>query len=170
MELLPQFALYDRLIYSVALALQQELSNPGFSGQLYLDSLLTTLYIHLLRHYSTFTQPITFEDRSLTPARLQQAIDYIHAHLDRDLTLDEIARVVSITPNHFANLFKNATGIPPHKYVLQQRVEKAKSLLLKKDLKIADIALEVGFCSQSHLTKLFKSRTGVTPRQFRIKS
>lgn len=167
MELLPQFALCDPLIYSVAIALQQELLNPGFSGQLYLDSLLTTLYTHLLRHYSTFTQPITFENRSLTSARLQQAIDYIHDHLERDLTLDEIAKIINITPNHFANLFKRHKGIPPHQYVVQQRVEKAKSLLWKTDSTIVSIALEVGFCSQSHLTRYFKRLTGVTPKQFR---
>ena len=166
MELLPQFALCDPLIYSVVLALQQELSNPGFSGQLYLDSLLTTLYTHLLWHYST-TQFITSKNRSLTPIQLQQAIAYIRAHLERDLSLDEIARVINISPSYFANLFKDATGIPPYQYVIQQRVEKAKSLLLKTDLTIADIALQVGFCNQSHLTRRFKRLTGETPKKFR---
>jgi AraC family transcriptional regulator len=166
MELLPQFALCDPLIYSVVLALQQELSNPGFSGQLYLDSLLTTLDTHLLRHYST-TQFITSKNRSLTPIQLQQAIAYIRAHLERDLSLDEIARVINISPSYFANLFKDATGISPYQYVIQQRVEKAKSLLLKTDLTIADIALQVGFCNQSHLTRRFKRLTGETPKKFR---
>ena len=134
-------------------------------GQLYVESLTQVLVIHLLRHYSTFTQPITFENRTLTDTRLQQAIEYIHAHLDRDLSLVEIAEVVNISPTYFASLFKRATGIPPHKYVIQQRVERAKLLLLKTDLAISDIALQVGFSNQSHLTRHFKRLLGVTPKQ-----
>lgn len=172
MELLPQFALRDPLIYHVALALQEELSNPGFYGQLYLDTLLETLYTCLLRRYST-TQPITSKNRSLTPAQLQQAIDYIHAHLNlnqnKDLRQDKIAQVTNLSSNYFAKLFKNATGIPPYQYVLQQRVEKAKSLL-KTDCTIADIALQVGFRQHSLLTKQFKKFTGVTPKEFRKRS
>ena len=103
------------------------------------------LLIHLLRHYSTLTQEITSENRSLTPAQLQQAIDYIHTHLDRDLSLAEVAGVISISPTYFASLFKRATGISPHQYVIQQRVERAKLLLTTTDLAIADIALQVGF-------------------------
>ena len=127
-----------------------------------------TSLIHLLRHYSTYTQPITSENRNLSDTRLQQAIDYIHAHLDRDLSLVEIARVINISPTYFASLFKRATGVTLHKYVVQQRVEKAKSLLLKTDLAIADIALQVGFSNQSHLTRHFKCLARITPKQFRL--
>jgi AraC family transcriptional regulator len=53
---------------------------------------------------------------------LQQAIDYINAHLDRDLSLEKIAKVINISPTYFASLFKRATGISPHQYVIQKRV------------------------------------------------
>jgi AraC family transcriptional regulator len=100
--------------------------------------------------------------------QLQQAIDYIHAHLNRDLSLAELASVVNISPTYFASLFKKVMGISPHQYVIQQRVEQAKLMLLKTDLAIADIALQVGFSSQSHLTQQFKRLTGVTPKQVRL--
>ncbi|MEP0914499.1 helix-turn-helix transcriptional regulator [Leptolyngbya sp. GB1-A1] len=58
-------------------------------------------------------------------------------------------------------------GIPPHQYVIQQRVEKAKLMLKKMDIAIADIALQVGFSSQSHLTQHFKRSTRMTPKQIR---
>jgi AraC family transcriptional regulator len=125
------------------------------------------LVIHLLRNYSTFTQTITPENRSLTHAQLQQAIDYIHTHLDRDLSLVQIAGVINISPTYFASLFKRATGIPPHQYVINQRVERAKLLLTTTNLAIADIALQVGFSSQSHLTQQFKRLTRMTPKQVR---
>ena len=110
---------------------------------------------------------ITFNNRSLTSTQLQQVRDYINTHLDRDLSLVQIAGVINISPTYFASLFKSATGISPHQYVIRQRVERAKLLLLKTDLMIADIALQVGFSSQSHLTQQFKRLTGMTPKRAR---
>jgi AraC family transcriptional regulator len=110
---------------------------------------------------------LTLKYRGLTQAQLQQSIDYIHSHLDRELSLEQIAAVINISPTYFASLFKHATGISPHQYVIRQRVKQARSLLLKTDLAIADIALQVGFSSQSHLTQQFKRFTGMTPKQAR---
>jgi AraC-like DNA-binding protein len=115
----------------------------------------------------TLTPAITPENRGLTHAQQQYVIDYIHTHLDQDLSLVEIAKVINISPTYFASLFKRAIGISPHQYVIQQRVERAKVMLSKTDLAIADIALQVGFSSQSHLTQQFKRRTGMTPKQVR---
>jgi AraC family transcriptional regulator len=167
LNLVNSFGQQDIQLHHIAMLLLAELQSGSIMGQLYIDSLTQVLVIHLLRHYSTFTQPITFENRSLTHTRLQQAIEYIHAHLDRELSLAEVAGVVNISPTYFANLFKRATGISPHQYVLQQRVERAKFLLLKTDLAIADVALQVGFSNQSHLTRHFKRLNGVTPKQVR---
>ena len=110
---------------------------------------------------------VAFQNRGLTDAQLQQAIDYIHTHLDQELTLEQIAAVINISPTYFASLFKRTTGISPHQYVIRQRVKRAKIMLVKTDLAIADIALQVGFSSQSHLTQQFKRFTGVTPKQVR---
>lgn len=114
------------------------------------------------------TTPTTeFKSRSLTHTQLCQVLDYINAHLARDLSLAELAEIINISPIYFANLFKQAIGISPHQYGIQQRVERAKTMLTKTDLAIADIALQVGFSSQSHLTQQFKRLTGITPKQIR---
>ncbi|MBD2069552.1 helix-turn-helix transcriptional regulator [Leptolyngbya sp. FACHB-671] len=94
-------------------------------------------------------------------------MDYIQTHLDRDLSLAEVAGVINISPTYFASLFKQAMGISPHQHVIQQRVEKAKLMLKRTNLAIADLALQVGFSSQSHLTQQFKRITGMTPKQVR---
>ena len=150
-----------------ATLLLTELKSGGMMGQLYGKLLTQVLVIHLLRHYSTFTQTITSENSSLNHAQLQQAIDYIHTHLDRDLSLVQIAKVINLSPTYFASLFKRATGFSPHQYVIQQRVERTKLLLSKTDFIIADIALQVGFSSQSHLTQQFKRLTSMTPKRAR---
>jgi AraC family transcriptional regulator len=161
------FSKHDLHLQHVAMLLLAELKSGGMMGQLYIESLTQVLVIHLLRHYSTFTQTITSENRSLTHAQLQQTINYINTHLDRDLSLVQIAGVINISPTYFASLFKRATGISPHQYVIKQRVERAKLLLTTTELTIADIALQVGFSSQSHLTQQFKRLTSMTPKRAR---
>ena len=117
---------------------------------------------------TTITMPtIVFKNRGLTHSQLQQILNYIHTHLDRELSLAEVAEIINISPTYFASLFKQAMGVSPHQYVIQQRVERAKMMLSKTDLAIADIALQVGFSSQSHLTQQFKRLTGMTPKQVR---
>jgi AraC family transcriptional regulator len=161
------FGQQDLQLHQIAMLLFAELQSGGIMGQLYVESLTQVLVIHLLRHYSTITQTITSENRSLSHIQLQQAIEYIHTHLERDLSLVEIADVINISPVYFARLFKQAIGTSPHQYVIQQRVERAKEMLSKTDLAIADIASQVGFSSQSHLTQQFKRLTGITPKKIR---
>ncbi|KAM3094284.1 helix-turn-helix domain-containing protein [Phormidesmis sp. 146-35] len=151
-------------LHQIAVMLLAELESGGIMGELYVESLTQVLIIELLRHCSS-SQTITSAKPSLTHTRLQSAIDYIHAHLDLDLTLVQIATSINISPSHFASLFKQATGISLHQYVIKQRVERAKLLLTTTDLPIASIAFQVGFSSQSHLNQHCKRLTGMTPKQ-----
>ncbi|MBE9178569.1 helix-turn-helix transcriptional regulator [Oculatella sp. LEGE 06141] len=167
LNLVNHFAKQDLQLQYIAMLLLDELRSDSMMGKLYVESLSQALVIHLLRHYSEVVQLITPENRGLTHSQLQQAIDYIHTHLDRDLSLTELASIINISPTYFASLFKQAIGTSPHQYVIQQRVERAKMMLKGTDLAIADIALQVGFSSQSHLTQHFKRLTGVTPKQVR---
>jgi AraC-like DNA-binding protein len=116
---------------------------------------------------TTTTPTIEANYKGLTHTRLQQVLDYIQTHLDRELSLAELAETLNLSPTYFASAFKQAIEISPHQYVIQQRVEQAKLMLSKTDLAIADIALQVGFSSQSHLTQQFKRLTGMTPKQVR---
>jgi AraC-like DNA-binding protein len=116
---------------------------------------------------TTTTATTKFKNKGLTRTQLQQVLDYIQTHLDRDLSLAELAETLNFSPTYFATAFKQASDISPHQYVIQQRVERAKLMLKKTDLAIADIALQVGFSSQSHLTQQLKRITGMTPKQIR---
>ncbi|MBW4623095.1 MAG: AraC family transcriptional regulator [Cyanosarcina radialis HA8281-LM2] len=126
----------DLQLYQIGMLLLAEMQSGGIMGRLYAESLTQALIIHLLRSYSTVTRIITAGNRSLTRTQLRQAIDYIQTHLNRDLSLAELASVTNISPTYFASLFKQAMGISPHQYVIQQRVEQAKLMLSKTDLAI----------------------------------
>lgn len=164
-ELLPQFAVSDSLIRGVVLALQQELSNPGFGGQLYLDSLSMTLCTHLTRHYS-IQKPTPIVPCSLSGTTLNRVKEYIETHLAEDLSLTQLAAIAKISPNYFGTQFKQYMGITPHQYVIQQRILTAKQLIISRKGTISEIANSVGFADQSHFTRHFKRLMGVTPKKF----
>ncbi len=166
LEFIPCFSKSDPLIHSIGLSLKLELESSRFGNRLYIDSLIAALMTHLMRHYSN-QQRSQIDSNPLSKRKLQQVVDYIHQHLDRYLALAELAALVQISPSYFSILFKQATRITPHQYVIQCRIERAKELLLQNDLAIADVALRLGFSHQSHLSRHFKRLVGVTPKQFR---
>jgi AraC family transcriptional regulator len=163
-ELMDCFSRSDLHLYQLAMMLLAELQSGGIMGELYVESLTQVLVVHLLRHYSVL-QPAIAARHNLSPSRLENAIEYIHNHLNGDLSMVQIASSVNVSPTYFASLFKAATGISLHQYVIKQRVAKAKILLETTDLPISNIASEVGFSSQSHLTYHCKRLTGMTPKQ-----
>lgn len=165
-ELVPHFATADPLVHGIGLALKAELESKGLGGRLYVDSLSTTLFTHLLRHYTVQKPILSVRESGLPTYQLRQVIEYISVHLDRNLTLSELAAVARMSPSYFTQLFKQSTGLTPHKYVTGHRVKRAKQLLIEGKLAIADIALEVGFAHQSHLNRHFKRWVGVTPKVF----
>ena len=99
--------------------------------------------------------------------KLQRAIDYIHGHLDQDLSLAKLASVAQMSPYYFARLFKQFIGAPPHQYLTKRRIEKAKQLLANKDLSILEVTQQIGLQSQSHFTNLFRRTVGKTPSAYR---
>jgi AraC family transcriptional regulator len=164
-ELVNCFGHHDLPLHNIAMLLLAEATASGMMGELYRESLTQALVIYLLRNYSTIDREIKPQHQSLTNTQLQQAIDYIQDRLGGDLSLIQISETINISPTYFASLFKQKTGTSPHQYVIGQRVDRAIVLLQRTDLRIADIASQVGFCSQSHLTQHIKRATGMTPRQ-----
>jgi AraC family transcriptional regulator len=164
-ELVNCFGNHDLPLHNIAMLLLAEAKASGLMGELYRESLTQAFVIYLLQNYSTIDREIKPQHQSLTNTQLQQAIDYIHDHLGGDLSLIRISETINISPTYFASLFKQKTGISPHQYVIQQRVDRAIVLLQRTDLRIADIASQVGFSSHSHLTQHIKRATGMTPKQ-----
>jgi AraC family transcriptional regulator len=153
----------DRFVEGTCLALLEEVKSGGKSGLLYADSLVTGLSVHLASRYSArkFRRP-----PSSSPRVIQRAQVFITDHLARDLTLADIANAVSLSPFHFSRVFKQHTGLSPYQFLLQQRIERAKQLLVRGEHSVSDVALAVGFYDQSHFSLHFKRLSGVTPGQF----
>lgn len=109
------------------------------------------------------------EDMIALPAcRLRRVTEYIQHNLDKGLTLEELAAVVYMSPYHFARLFKGSTGVPPHRFVVRQRIAQARACLERRELSIVQISRLVGFRTPSHFTTVFRRLAGVTPRRYRM--
>jgi AraC-like DNA-binding protein len=99
--------------------------------------------------------------------KLRRVMEFIEANIDQPLPLDDLAASAAVSPFHFHRQFKRSTGITPHRYILQVRMERAKALLSGSDLPLAEVAARVGFADQSHFTSTFRKTTSMTPRSYR---
>lgn len=166
-ELIDGVGLSDPVIHRIGLDLLGELRSPGLGGDLYGDALAQALAVQLLRAHSSVLQNPLQDAAALPPYKLRRAIEYVDGHLADDLTIEEIARAASVSMFHFAHAFKRATGLPPHQYVIRRRIERAMHLLRHSELPIAQVALAVGFATQSHFTTVFGRICGATPKKYR---
>lgn len=101
------------------------------------------------------------------PKAIRRIKEYLHAHFQRNVRIDELAEITQLSRSYVIRSFKHHVGMPPYAYLTQIRIKQAKRLLAKK-MPVADVAFEMGFSDQSHLTRHFKSLTGITPKQYAI--
>jgi AraC family transcriptional regulator len=103
----------------------------------------------------------------LSPQQLRRAVEFIGANVKDDLGLAEVAGVVGLSPWHFARAFKESTGVPPHRWLIQRRLELAQDLLARTDLRITEIAAAVGYDDPNQLARIFRRYVGTSPGAWR---
>jgi AraC family transcriptional regulator len=173
LELLGRFRVRDPRLERVGLSIKAELEEGALlGGRLYAETLATQLAVHLLREHSSlgerarrriFREP----NGGLSRRQLKRTLDYIGDNLSGGLSLAEIAESAGYSPHHFSRLFKESTGLSPHRYVIHRRVDKAKGLLTGTDLPAGQVARICGFSSQSHMGHHLRRLLGVTPASLR---
>jgi AraC family transcriptional regulator len=165
-EVIPSLDLDDPGILRSMAALAGELERPGPMGAIYAESLALVILTEIVRQHAHCHTALRMAD-DLSALRLRRATDYIEAHLDEALSLLTLAEEAGLSAVHFAREFKRLTGSAPHQYVLGRRLEQASAMLTQGDWSISEIALNVGFSSQSHLTTAFRRVYGITPAAYR---
>jgi AraC family transcriptional regulator len=168
-ETLPRFGNSDPLLEHLLLGVRDALWDETPSATPYADYLVRAVAARLICHHSSVASA---RKRIHAPARmashqLDSALDFMQANLEQSIDLPAIARTTGLSPVHFARQFRRTTGKPPHRYLVQLRIERATRLLRATDDGIADIAFACGFANQEHMTRLFRQHLGTTPGAYR---
>lgn len=158
----------DRLVWQIGASLKSLLEHNPQNSCFYAESMATALSAHLLQFYATRQNILREYEDGLSEVKLSQSIEYINEHLGKNLTLTEIATELDMSQYYFCRLFKQSIGMTPHQYLIQQRVERSKSLLKQPKSRIVEIATECGFANPSHFARCFRQWTGISPKQFRL--
>jgi len=132
---------------------------------LFLHGITLTLLVYFFRYHGSLRAP--YPSAGLTPKEIQLAIDYADANIEQTVTLDSWAAELRMPPNEFRRRFRKTTGCSPYAWYMQRRVDRAKELLKNPSYPLCQIALSVGFSSQSHFTEAFRRREGVPPGRWR---
>lgn len=161
-----QIRLQDERIVQLVRWLHEEQQSGGMGGRLYSDSLMRMLTVHMLDRYGSGTRAGSrTAPHKLDKNQLDQALQYIDAFLDQDISLEDLAGAAHISSSHLVRLFKQTTGLPPHQYIIRERIRRSQQLLLS-GLPVHEVAAVLNFSDQSHFHRHFKRVLGVTPRQF----
>ena len=166
-ELQPRFQIADARLGSLAAAVNAERIAGFPTGRLFLDSVEQAIAVALVEAYAVRLRAIQTYRGGLGPARLRRIKDLVHAKIDDELTLVEMAQSVELSPAHFARMFRKSTGETPHQFVLRQRVERAKEMLSSAHTRIIDVAVACGFKTQEHFAQVFRQMCGVSPTEYR---
>ncbi len=152
----------DPIILNCFDMLEMELKCGGFGQRMMTDAIRSQLSVHLLRNYAK----VSLSDDSaagLTKTQKRLVIELINSRLAENISLDEVADAVGMSPFHFSRRFKTDFGIPPYAYVIRARVAKAQEMLRNRKVALKVIALECGFSDQSHFCNTFRKIAGDSP-------
>jgi len=166
-ELTEHWNLTDPHILAVLTAMTTDLDEGSPAGRLYGESLANALAVYLLSRYATHRRGPLLHRGGLPKYRLRRILDYIGDNLADDLSLSELAAVAGMSPHYFAQLFRDSMGHSPHRYVLLQRIERAKEGLRDASRSIIDVGSKAGFENPSHFARVFRQFVGTTPSKYR---
>jgi AraC family transcriptional regulator len=160
----------DPAIHRTAMLMAHEAAQGAAGSRLMVDSLSCQLSVHILRRHADALFRESPGVNGLSFGQERTVRDYVDQHLQKSISLEDLACTVGLSRYHFARRFRQSTGTTPHEFVLRQRVERAKTLLHRTNTPLPDIACSCGFADQSHMTREFRKRVGLTPGRYRARS
>jgi AraC family transcriptional regulator len=157
----------DPVVHHLGICLHTARSRPSEMSPVCADHIASALEAYLKRAHNVVSLPPPASRGGLAPWQLRRAKEMLGSCLDEPLSLAGLARACKLSPSHFARAFRQTTGQPPHRWLIEQRIEKAKELLVDSALSLAQIAQTCGFADQSHFTRVFAQLVQSSPGQWR---
>lgn len=167
LEFEAQWSLHDASLQRLLYEMGREAAEGWPLGRLYADLVSSGLASLLLRRHTVDPVDLGQVRGGLPMPQLRRSMEFITTNLDRDLRLEEIAREVNLSPFHFAREFRAQTGQTPYQYLLDQRMDRAKSLLKNSMWTVQEVAQMTGFHSPVNFVRSFRQRVGMTPGAWR---
>jgi AraC family transcriptional regulator len=167
LEIVPKQVVTDDRLTHLLLALDAERARGYSSGKLFVDCIETALANILLTSFNTFAQKAIPGKGGMAPHVLRRVIEFMHANLDKQIGLKDLADCAGLSLSHFSFQFRASTNQSPHQYMLRLRIERSKELLTDSRLSVLDVGLEVGFRNQQHFATVFRNSVGVPPSVYR---
>jgi AraC family transcriptional regulator len=163
----PRLFFFDQAVWGTALKLKAEIGNSDPSSRQYAEALSLVLVhelIRLERKASAAVRPL----RGGLPAWQQKRVmEFIEEHLAEDVSLAVLAELADLSLFHFARAFTQSFGVPPHRYHMARRMDRARSLLQQPVLSVTEIGIQIGFRETSSFTRAFRRFAGLTPTEYR---
>ena len=166
-ELRPSRKFADSRLSALVAAARAEMVAGFPSGRLFLDSVEQAMAVALVNGHAVRHRPVQLYRGGLGSARLRRIKELVHARMEHDLSLDEMAQSVGLSTAHFARMFRKSTGETPHQFVLRQRLDRAKAMLRVPDARVLDVAVACGFKTQQHFAQVFREVCRVSPTEYR---
>ncbi len=164
----PPFGTVDPIALGIAQRISVELTGKATPNELFLDSLVTQFSTHLLHTYASHMKQLPSPRGGLSAKSARRIEEYLREHFTEKVHVAELAAVAGISPNHFIVRFAKTFGMPPHRYLINLRLDFAEKMLVEGEIPIAEIAYLTGFSDQSHLATTMKRYRGRTPTELRF--
>jgi AraC-like DNA-binding protein len=157
----------DGVIRHIGASLQEGLRKQDETNQLFIDHMMLGLTAHVAQIYGGLAPRSEPARGGLAAWQAKRACERLESDLGGKLSLQKIAAELDLSVSHFSRAFRVSVGLPPHQWLLHQRVKAAKQLMTVRDLPLTEIAISAGFANQSHFTRVFSSIVGVSPAAWR---
>jgi AraC-like DNA-binding protein len=154
---------FDPVVHHLGQTLLPSLEHPHHASKIFLDHVLQALNCHLVCSYGGATVSSAQFRGGLSPWQMRRAGEFLEAHLDGNISLRQVAEACELSVSHFARAFKKTFRKPPHNWLTERRVDRARDLMMNSRLPLAGIATLCGFADQSALNRSFKRIHGVSP-------
>jgi AraC family transcriptional regulator len=167
LQFTPGIGVMDQVVKELTRLILPGFDKPDRVSQLFADYISLALGSHIAQTYGGMKSVVALRRGGLAAWKERRAKELMSANLHGDFCTRDLARECSLSAGHFARAFRHSTGLSPHQWLLQCRIDKAHALLRDARLSLAEIAGACGFADQSHFTKAYTRLRGITPGAWR---
>jgi AraC family transcriptional regulator len=163
----PERGTDDPTMRHLVSALLPAFARPEQASTLFVDCVTLAVAAHNAQNYGDMHSLARPVRGGLAPWQERRAKEILSANLDGEVSISDLANECELSLSYFTRAFRRSMGVPPHRWLMQRRIDKAKDMLRNSTLSLSGVALDCGFADQSHFTAAFTRSVGTSPGAWR---